>query len=248
MRLGTESPSPVDDRRFFAGMTLAAAAVVFFGFAASYYLWPVLRATHYPNGRPVSPALPFVVHVHAVTFTAWVLLLLVQTGLVLQGLVGRHRTLGALAAWLIPLMVLTGVLTAMRGARDGWNPGGPYRDALGFMFVGLADVAVFTSLTAAGLIWRRNPGLHKRLMLLGTLGGLMWPAITRMPILGGRFGLMFALLGALVLAPAIRDFYRRAPLRWVSLALGVGILASFLVRPVVGNTAWWRACAAWLIA
>jgi hypothetical protein len=37
-------------------------------------------------------------------------------------------------------------------------------------------------------------------MVLGTMGGLMWPAITRMPVVAGRFPLMFALLSALVLA------------------------------------------------
>ena len=40
---------------------------------------------------------------------------------------------------------------------------------------------------------------------LTTLGGLMWPAITRMPYVAGRPILMFGLLGALVLASAVRD-------------------------------------------
>ena len=53
------------------------------------------------------------------------------------------------------------------------------------MFVGVADTAVFASLTAAGLAWRREPNIHKQLMLLGPIGGLMWPAITRMPVIAG---------------------------------------------------------------
>lgn len=85
------------------------------------------------------------------------------------------------------------------------------------MIVGVADIAVFTGLAVAGLAWRRRPDVHKRLMLLATLGGLMWPAITRMPIVAGRFVPMFALLSTLVLAPAIRDLWRGAPTRWVSL-------------------------------
>jgi hypothetical protein len=243
----TETGVAVDDRRFFAGMALAALAVVFSGFATSYYLWPITRATHYPAGQPISPSVPLIVHLHAAVFSAWVLLLVTQVSLVVTGRVAIHRRLGGLAVGLIPLMVITGLLTAVRGARDGWNPGGPYPDALGFMFVGVADIAVFSGLAAAGLAWRRRPDVHKRLMLLSTLGGLMWPAITRMPIVAGRFVPMLALLSALVLAPAVHDFWRGSRIRWVSLVLGLGILATFPLRAAVGNSTAWRALATWLV-
>src|SRR5688572_5101730 len=236
-----------DDRRFFAGMACAALAVVFSGFATSYYLWPITRATHYPAGQPISPSIPLIVHLHAVVFSAWILLLVVQVTLVTTGRVSVHRRLGAIAAGFIPLMVITGLLTAVRGARDGWNPGGPFPDALGFMIVGVGDIAIFTGLAVAGLAWRRRPDVHKRLMLLATLGGLMWPAITRMPIVAGRFVPMFALLSALVLAPAVRDLWHGARTRWVTLLLGLGILATFPLRTVVGTSEAWRALATWLV-
>jgi hypothetical protein len=242
-----ETRVAVDDRRFFAGMALGALAVVFAGFATSYYLWPITRATHYPAGQPISPSVPLIVHLHAALFSAWVLLLVTQVSLVVTSRVAVHRRLGGIAAGLIPLMVITGLLTAVRGARDGWNPGGPYPDALAFMFVGVADIAVFSGLAAAGLAWRRRPDVHKRLMLLSTLGGLMWPAITRMPIVAGRFVPMFALLSALVLAPAVHDFWRGSRVRWVSLVLGLGILATFPLRATVGNSTAWRALATWLV-
>jgi uncharacterized membrane protein YozB (DUF420 family) len=213
----------------------------------SYYLWPITRAIRYPAGQPISSSIPLIVHLHAAAFSAWILLLLVQVSLVMTGRVGVHRRLGAIAAGFIPLMVITGLLTAVRGARDGWNPGGPFPDALGFMIVGVADIAVFTGLAVAGLAWRRRPDVHKRLMLLATLGGLMWPAITRMPILSGRFVPMFALLSALVLAPAVRDLWHGARTRWVTLLLGLGILATFPLRTVVGTSEAWRALATWLV-
>ena len=186
-------------------------------------------------------------HVHAIVFSAWVGLLAVQAALVSQGKVGVHRRVGRLGAGLLPIMVVTGLMTAVRGARDGWNPGGPYPDALSFMFVGIADMIVFTGLTSAGLALRGRPDLHKRLMLLGTIGGLMWPAIARMPLVAGRFGLMFGLLtgpragtggprldcrGACSMADS---HSRRRRARDVSL------------RVAVGNSAAWRSFAAWVI-
>ena len=243
----TEQPAAIAERRFLAGMAFTSVAVVFAGFAASYYLWPLTRATHYPAGQPISASLPLIVHVHAIVFSAWAGLLVVQAALVSQGKVAVHRRVGRLGAGLLPIMVVTGLMTAVRGARDGWNPGGPYPDALSFMFVGIADMIVFTGLTSAGLALRGRPDLHKRLMLLGTIGGLMWPAITRMPLVAGRFGLMFGLLTALVLAPAVRDWIAGARARWLTLTVGVGVLATFPLRVAVGNSAEWRSFAAWVI-
>jgi hypothetical protein len=109
------------------------------------------------------------------------------------------------------------------------------------------DLLVFASLTAAGLALRGWPEFHKRLMLLGTIGGLMWPAITRMPVVAGRLPLMFGLLAALVLAPAIRDFVVRSQARWLSLGVGVGILATFPLRVAIGNSEEWRSVAGWIV-
>jgi hypothetical protein len=187
------------------------------------------------------------VHVHALAFSAWVCLLVTQTVLVSRGKLAIHRQVGRFGAGLVPILVIMGWLTALRGARDGWNPGGPYPDALSFMAVGIADIAIFASLTAAGLAWRRSPDIHQRLMLLGTIGGLMWPAITRMPIVAGRLPAMFGLLAILVLAPAVRDFLRGSRARWLSLGVGLGVLATFPLRVAIGNSAAWRAFAAWLV-
>jgi hypothetical protein len=243
----TETAETVAERRFFALMAAVSIGVVFTGFATSYYLWPLTRATRFPAGQPISPSLPLVVHLHAIAFSGWIVLLGVQAGLVLRGKVRTHRRLGWLGAGLLPVMVLTGLATAVTGARDGWNPGGPYRDALAFMFVGVADIAVFTSLTVAGLRLRHRPELHRRLMLLGTIGGLMWPAITRMPVLAGRPLLMFGVLGLLVLAPAMRDLSVRSRARWLSLGVGVAVLATFPLRLLIGNSSAWRAVATWIV-
>jgi hypothetical protein len=84
-------------------------------------------------------------------------------------------------------------------------------------------------------------------MLLGTIGGLMWPAITRMPIVAGRFPLMFGLLATLVLAPAARDLLTRSRARWLSLVVGLAVLATFPLRIAIGSSSEWRAFAAWIV-
>jgi hypothetical protein len=87
----------------------------------------------------------------------------------------------------------------------------------------------------------------KRLMLLATVGGLMWPAITGMPYVAGRPILMFGLFGALVLASAARDILLRLRVHPVGLWGGLTILAVFPIRVAIGLTGSWHAFAAWLI-
>lgn len=244
-----ESERPVlrRERGFFVGMALLACATVFFGFAPSYYLRSVTHVTHYPTGVPVSPSLPLLVHVHAAAFSAWMVLFVAQSTLVAAGRTDIHRRLGVAAAALVPVMIVLALMTAIRGARDGWNPGGPYPDALAFMIVGVTDVVIFSTFVLAGLRFRRRPEVHKRLMLLGTVGGLMWPAITRMPYVAGRPIVMFSLLGSLVLALAARDRVARGRIHPVSLWGGLLILAAFPVRVAIGLTSGWHDVAARLI-
>lgn len=244
----TGTPSASRDHIFFLVMACAATATVFFGFAPSYYLKSIIQTAHFPTGQPVSPSLSPLVHAHALVFSAWMLLFLTQNVLVATGRVGLHRKLGLAGAALAPVMTLLGVLTAIRGAKDGWNPGGPFRDSVSFMVVGLADIFVFSCFVAAGLYYRHRPDIHKRLMLLATLGGLMWPAITRMPFVAGRPALMFGLLASLVLATAVRDRLVYSRFHPTSLAGGILVLAAFPVRILVGRSDAWHSFAAWLIS
>jgi hypothetical protein len=246
MLTGTPAPVAHRQRRFFVGMSIAALLTVFVGFAPGYYLKSVTELAHYPTGVPVSPALAPLIHLHALVFSAWIVLFAVQATLVAGGRVDIHRRLGVAGALLAVVMTVLGFMTAVRGARDGWNPGGPYSDSLAFMVVGFGDMLVFVGFIAAGFYCRRQPETHKRLMLLGTLGGLMWPAITRMPYIAGRPILMFGLLASLVLASSVRDIVVRARLHPVSLWGGLLILATFPVRVTIGNSDAWHDFAAWL--
>ena len=241
----TEKASAVDDHLFFTGMSLTALAVVFVGFAASYFLWPIIRSTHDLAGRPIPPSSALIVHLHAAGFSAWMLLLVAQVRLVAASRMDIHRRVGAVVGWLVPLLVVTALMTAVRSARDGRNPGappdGPFVDAIGFMAVPVGDVVVFVALVTAGLALGHRRDIHKRLMLLATVGGLLPPATARM----GPVGLL--VFAVLVLAPAARDFWCRARARWISLFVGLGILVSIPVRTLIGMSAPWRAFGAWLV-
>jgi hypothetical protein len=124
------------NRRFFFATVILLLAVVAIGFAPTYYLAVGLRAS-----RPSK-----VVHVHAVIFSTWMLMLLLQTGLISARQVRWHRTLGvagfALACAMVVCVVLTGADLATR------VEGNPNAEAmlglLSIAFTAAFDFAVLT--------------------------------------------------------------------------------------------------------
>jgi hypothetical protein len=246
MSVSLAGPGVTAERRFFLVMAIVALAVVIAGFSNTYYLWPITRATHTATGRPLPSPTPFLVHAHALLFTGWILLFVIQAGLVSAGRTALHRSLGTAALAIVPFMVILGLVTGIHGGRSGWNPGGPYPDSLAFMVVGFRDVTNFTVLTSLGLVYRRHPAIHRRLMLFGTVGGLLWPAMTRMPFLAGRPAPLLLVLATLLLAPAVFDFWTRARTRWLSLGVCLAVMATFPGAVVVGNSSWWRTFAVWV--
>ena len=101
-------------------------ATVFVGFAPSYYLAGMLR-TPFPS---------FIVRVHAVIFSLWIVLLIVQTSLTTAGRVRVHRRLGIAGFILALLMLVVGVWTAT----DMLARRGP---ALGIYLVATTNVVAF---------------------------------------------------------------------------------------------------------
>jgi uncharacterized membrane protein YozB (DUF420 family) len=119
-------------------------------------------------------SLTFAVGAHGVVYAAWLLLFLAQTLLVTRGEIGAHRRLGYLGAGLAVLMVVTGYATSIAMARRGFDLSGDLNAAadplyaLVFLF---GDLFSFSILVAAAVMYRYRSAVHKRLMLLATLGG-----------------------------------------------------------------------------
>jgi hypothetical protein len=221
---------------FFVFMALALIAVVLTGFTQRYYMRLV-------SDKP----LPLIVHIHAVAFLGWMLLFLAQSTLIARNRVSVHRQLGAIAALLSPIIILLGLATAVTGARDGWNPGGFFPDAAGFMFVSITDVLLFAGFFVAALAYRHRKEIHGRLMLLAVIGGFLWPAITRLPYVSPRVSLMFGAITILVAAGPVHDLASRRRIHPAYL-IGAGAIAVvYVLRVPIGASAAWHEIATWLI-
>ena len=231
-------PAPIarpQDRRFYSGMSLLIAAIVFAGFSRSFYL------SHWLDGPALSPLRI----VHGLVFSAWIVLLVAQTALIAGGRRDIHRRLGVAGAVLAAAMVVLGTVLAIRNAREGGAP--PGVPPLPFLIIPLFDMLVFAPLVAAAVWYRRRPETHKRLMLIATIS-LMAAPVARLPTALAAAGppFYFGVVDLLLLMGVLYDFATRRKVHPVYVWGGLAILASQVIRLALSGTGAWLAVAAWL--
>jgi len=230
------------ERRFYGGMAIAILAVAILGFARTYFLRPLL-----PAPTPAPPGLTHLVHLHAFLFTGWVLLLFAQTRLVAAGRIDLHRRAGILAVALAIAMVGSGVLVALHAVIRGVAPFGmdPHR----FLIVPLVAITLFAVFVVAGVrARRRDPQVHKRCILLGTIA-LLPPAVARWALLLGLGPPIVFAVATLFLVPLfIWDWKALGRIHPVTLWGGLAITASGPLRLLVSGTDEWSTVSHWLVS
>lgn len=223
-------------RVFYVGMAVVFMALVFIGFAPSYYLKDAFHR----------PALPLLLHLHGVFFTLWIVLFLLQTVLVAAGRTDVHRRLGIAGGALALAMVVIVPTVAIKTTQPGFRAGPPAPlSALSLPFV---NILVFATLVAAGFFYRRQPATHKRLMVLATLS-IVPAATARLPLAIIRsygpvafFGLTDLVLLAAIAYDAVKDRRFYAVYGWGLVFFGVWQPLSIRL----GSTAAWLSFARWL--
>lgn len=228
---------PIPARRTTVWVPLLVAALVFIGFAQTWFLKSLFD----------TPVLPILLHLHGWVMSTWVVLFVVQTQLVAAHRVDLHRRLGMFGMVLFVLVPIMGVAAAIHGAQLGHTPGPP---PLVFLSVPLFNVAAFTLLGGTGLaLRRRHNDWHQRLMLAATLN-LLPPAVgriakeyTHLPNLPLAFGAALVVLLGCIVVDTVRHrrlhpafvFAFLVTLAWQGAALGFS------------RTLAWQHVAQWLV-
>jgi hypothetical protein len=235
--------------RFYLWMAAACALIAFGGFASTYWL-QLIPATF------VGSAL---LHIHAALFSAWALLLVVQTALVANGQLNSHRALGLVGISLATAMVVVGLAAAIQTLNIGLAAG--YGDrSRAFMILPVTAIGLFAGFFIAAIANIRRPEFHKRLMVLATVS-LLQAAMGRVffvLITGGGPGLRPGLgepppliiglvpsliVELLIVAGIIFDWRTRGRPHPVWLIGGSITTLVILVRGPLSGTAAWLAVA-----
>lgn len=218
------------DRRFYLLMALSSAALIFIGFARSYYL-----KVHFP----LSPSLSLLVHIHGAVFTAWVLYFVVQTALIAVRKPRLHIALGTFGVVLGCAMIGLGLAVAFTAMRLGH--GTPLITPESTFLVGLIDIFSFAVFFLAGWIWRSHREAHQRLMLLAVVVGLLGAAMGRIVGYGVPIPVISVINFLFLFAGPVYDLVTRRRIHRVYLVGCAYALATFTpLRFLVGATPWWR--------
>lgn len=225
------------DHFFFSGMALLMLVAAFVGFGPTYYLAGVFNA----------PLPSRIIHLHAVAFSCWVLLLVTQTSLVAAGRVSVHRRLGIAGFAVACLMVVLGVLAATDSlVREAGPPG---RDPKFFYIIPLSAILVFAVLIFFAFRNRSNSPAHKRFILIAT-NALMVAAIARWPfaLVHKRTPVDVLFSYTFLLLLVAYDLFSTRKVHRVTLWAGAFLVIVGQTVPTIGRTASWHSFAGWVQA
>ena len=218
--------TPDNEARFYFRSACAMALVLAAGFSIQF-----------AAGRSSFSA-PLVVHLHAVLFSSWVGIYVLQNWLVASGTVGIHRRLGWIAAAWVPAMLAAGVAVTVNAAQSGRVPFF-FLPQL-FLIYDPATLLCFAGLTALAIInrrrtdWHRRPHLCAMVALLGPGFGRILP----MPMMGPYCFEIAALLGLVFPLWAMAREVRRGEGLHPAWAIGVPALPlTLLAAFAVGHSA-----------
>ena len=232
---GVPADRQAAERKFYSRMALLLVAVVFIGFAPSFYLRGVVPSYPRPN-----PTLPPSVLLHGGLFTIWMLVFVAQTQLVAARKVELHMRLGKLsfllALAIIPMMYLVAVWQVARANQP------PFTDPLTWTIVPLAVIPSYAILVWQGWARRRQAQWHKRLMLSAAILVMLGPAIGRIPIAPPTLGgFLFQVLVGLALFIPLFVWDRRRdghvhPATWLGFSLAAA--SSLLPIAIIASGGW----------
>jgi hypothetical protein len=210
--------------RFFLGMSGLLLAIVLVGFSPTLYL----RAWH---GAPPVPAYAIV---HGIVMTAWFVLAFLQPTLVAAHRKDIHRRIGWFAAGIGVLVLVAGAITNLGFAARvvATSDGLPPAAVSSLIWGNFAVLPAFAVLLATAISFRKRPAIHRRLMLLASIG-LVAPALARLarliaPELGALVPL--AVIVLLLLMPAYELLSTRRIHPATIVGTGAFMLATFGMR------------------
>ena len=228
------------DRRFYTGVAIGTALIIFVGFAQTYYL-KLLFGT---------PQLRLLLHIHGLVMSAWFVLFFVQVRLVAAHRTDLHRRLGVVGAVLAGLAVVVGTRVALsQGHLHLIQNEVSIEPPLVLLPVTLGTLLLFASFVTAAILLRRRADYHKRLMVLACLSILL-PGIDRLPLHSIEIAERSTLFGLNDLCFAICIAYdtfknRRLHPAWVwggALVVGLQILTL-----MISHTPSWTRIAEWIL-
>lgn len=176
---------------FYFSMSLLIAVVVVYGFSH----------TVNQNLIHATPLRPWILWVHGVVFSSWVVFFIFQSALIRTHNVKLHRRTGWFGVGLGSVMTVLGLSTAV--VMDRFASLQLHRPGINTFFaIQLLDMVSFTTFFWLAVYWRRKPEFHRRLILIATCA-LTSAAFGRFPMISHHW--FYAGVDLLIVFGVVRD-------------------------------------------
>jgi hypothetical protein len=231
------------ERLFYVATTAVFGALVFAGFARSFYLHTLFS---------VSAPAPFFIF-HGVLMSGWMVLLAGQAILISARQVQWHRWLGVFGTGYAAVIVVVGCMSTLKAAaREASAHSSMLASQFNVLALELTQMALFAGLVSAAVVLRRRPDWHKRLMILATLCLLPNPIVRLSMLSTAEFlshNIVLVSLWAVVVAVVgVIDAYRRRAVHPVYGMVGTGAVVCMYAAYFIGRSESWMRFAGKLVS
>lgn len=223
------SPLPFYTRAWF--YFLLAMAVIIAGFVPSFFTkLSTTDAWH---------------HLHGMTATAWLTLLVVQPLLYSRGKMALHRKLGKISFLLVPMLAVGGtkMIQLMIQGREHYPP----LEAFRLSFLDSVSLIFFITFFVLAIKHVRTTALHARylactviLLLPPGLGRLLFNTVPAVNTFTIMLHICFAIMEIAVLLLLLDDKRRDGHFSKPYLQLAAVVVGIHLCLPFVANWNWWQ--------
>ena len=180
---------------------------------------------------------PLLIHVHATVFTGWLALFFLQAYFAATKRIRLHLAIGKVGIWYGVLLVIVGLTTGV--TRAAASPPGRAEQLL---LAITEDMLMFSGFFAAAVIYRKQPRLHRPLMVVAA-SSLLVAAVARMaPLLPDEpyrtpvMLLIWSLPLLVAMGQEFRSTRRVHPVYWLGIA--VFVLRRYGVDAIAHTDGW----------
>lgn len=224
--------------RVYLLLALALAAFIVVGFTPTYYLRSLFHA----------PPITYLIHAHAIAFTAWLVLFVIQVTLISKQNYRTHMQFGIVGMVVAALVFTLGIAASFASAHVvGPRPLG--MTPAQFTFMPVSSILLFGGFVLAAFLLRKRAALHKRLMVLAMISVLGPPGarLIRFAGLGQDFLVIQTSVTAFfVICALLTDWLRHRALHAVYAFGGTLLVLSWPARVWFAHTPAWEAVGRWM--
>jgi hypothetical protein len=222
-------------KRIYLGISFVMVAIIAAGF------WPSYFGLLFGNELEKE----LFIHVHALVYVSWMALFITQIALVATRRVALHRKVGQFGMFWGMVVLVVGTVTAVLRFAT-MTADGLVEPARQFVIWPLLDMVIFAAFFVPAIIYRRQPDIHKRLMIVATTNLIVAAVSRAIGVATPMLHLVFVLvwLSPIIIA-MIYDFKLRRLVHPVYVT-GAIVLTVSSFRGIAAKTDLWLAFTQWL--